>query len=156
MRDVSEIKRKKLEQLERACRKNGLPVTVQRRAVLEALLDRHDHPTVDQLFEDVKRRIPGVSRTTVYRVLETLVQLGVSRKTHHFEAAVRFDARTEHHHHLICNSCNKVVDWEDRSVGQVRLPDARRTGFKVVDYSVYFEGLCSDCQKKFSSASEKK
>ncbi|MGH7844128.1 MAG: Fur family transcriptional regulator [Candidatus Binatia bacterium] len=153
---LSKLKRKKLEELESACRRNGLPVTVQRRVILEALVERDDHPTVDQLFADVKNRIPGVSRTTVYRVLETLVQLGVSRKTNHFEATARFDANTDHHHHLICRSCNKISDLEDRSLDQFRLPEIRRSGFKVTDYSVYFEGLCPECQKNPPSSGRKK
>jgi Fur family peroxide stress response transcriptional regulator len=97
-----------------------------------------------------------VSRTTVYRVLETLVQLGVSRKTNHFEATARFDANTDHHHHLICSSCNKITDLEDRSLDQFRLPEIRRTGFKVTDYSVYFEGFCPECQKRPPSSVRKK
>ena len=154
--DLIKLKRKKLEELQATCRQNGLPVTVQRRVILEALIERDDHPTVDQLFADVKNRIPGVSRTTVYRVLETLVQLGVSRKTNHFEATARFDANTDHHHHLICSSCNKITDLEDRSLDQFRLPEIRRTGFKVTDYSVYFEGLCPECRKKPPSSPRKK
>ena len=153
--NLLQIKREKLEQLEKMCRQKGLPVTVQRRVVLEALVDRDDHPTVDQLFADVKDRIPGVSRTTVYRVLETLVELGVSRKTNHFAASARFDANTSHHHHLICTRCNRITDLEDRNLNSVRLPDARRTGFKITDYSVYFEGLCPECRKKSASASKK-
>lgn len=154
--DLAKVKREKAKQLEISCRQNGLPVTVQRRAVLEALIERDDHPTVDQLFVDVKSRIPGVSRTTVYRVLETLVQLGVSRKTNHFEATARFDANTEHHHHLICSGCNKISDLEDRNLIHSRFPNMRSTGFKITDYSVYFEGLCSKCQKKPSVSARKR
>ncbi len=52
----------------------GVPFTVQRRAVWESLARRKDHPTADDVFESVEERMPGVSRTTVYRSLETLVQ----------------------------------------------------------------------------------
>jgi Fur family peroxide stress response transcriptional regulator len=154
--DLATIKRAKTKQLEIACRQNGLPVTVQRRAVLEALIERDDHPTVDQLFASVKSRIPGVSRTTVYRVLETLVQLGVSRKTSHFEPIARFDGNTEHHHHLICSGCNKISDLEGHNQINFRFPDTRRLGFEVKDYSVYFEGFCSKCQKRTSVSARKR
>src|SRR5689334_23565694 len=46
--------------------------------------------------------MPGVSRTTIYRALETLVELGLARRTNHFEASARFDGNTDHHHHLVC------------------------------------------------------
>ena len=58
-------RRKKIERLEAKCHERGLPVTVQRRVIFDALLDRQNHPTIDQVYDDVKSRIPGVSRTTV-------------------------------------------------------------------------------------------
>jgi Fur family peroxide stress response transcriptional regulator len=140
-------KQEKFKRLETMCRRRGLPVTVQRRVIFGALLDRDDHPTVDQIFAQVKDRIPGVSRTTVYRTLETLVELGVADKTNHFEAVVRFDGNTDHHNHLVCLQCDKIVDFDDRPSSRLRLPDVRRTGFEIVDFSVYFKGLCPDCRK---------
>ena len=140
-------KQQKLQSLETLCRQRGLPVTVQRRVILDALVERDDHPTVDEVFEQVKERIPGISRTTVYRTLETLVELGVAKRTNHFEAATRFDGNTDHHHHLVCIRCGKVVDFDDPGLRALRLPDARRTGFEIVDFSVYFEGLCPQCRQ---------
>jgi Fur family peroxide stress response transcriptional regulator len=144
----SSAKHNKLEHFEVLCRQKGLPLTVQRRVVLEALLGRTDHPTVDQVFDEVKSRIPGISRTTVYRVLETLVRLGVARRTHHFEAAARFDGNVDHHHHLVCLGCERVVDLDDIGLDHFHLPDTRRSGFEITDYSVQFEGFCADCRKK--------
>jgi len=140
-------RQEKIGSLEAKCRERGIPMTVQRRAIFEALLDRQDHPTIDQVYEDVKDRIPGVSRTTVYRTLETFVDLGVSRKTSHVAAMVRFDGNVDHHHHLVCVRCDKVVDFDDPALSRLPLPDARRTGFEIVDFSVYLEGLCPDCKK---------
>jgi Fur family transcriptional regulator, peroxide stress response regulator len=140
-------KQKKFKLLESLCRRRGLPVTVQRRVILDALLDRDDHPTVDQVFEQVRARIPGVSRTTVYRTLETLVELGVAQKTNHFEAVARFDGNTDHHHHLVCVGCDKIVDCDEPSFSRLRLPEARRAGFDIIDFSVYFNGLCATCRQ---------
>src|SRR5580692_3385847 len=98
---------------EKLCREQGLPVTVQRRVILESLAGREDHPTADQVFEIVAPRLPGLSRTTVYRVLETLVELGVIHKASHLGSAARYDPNTQRHHHLTCLNCHKVVDMED-------------------------------------------
>jgi Fur family peroxide stress response transcriptional regulator len=144
---ISVGKEKSFKLFETLCRQKGLLLTVQRRIILEALLDRQDHPTVDELFASVKGRIPGVSRTTVYRVLETLVGLGVARKTSHFEAVARYDGNIDHHHHLVCVQCDKVVDFDDPAFSKLRLPDVRRTGFEIVDFSVYFEGVCPECRR---------
>lgn len=136
------------ELLETACRREGIPVTVQRRVIFSALVARNDHPTVDQIFAEVKDRIPGVSRTTVYRTLETLVRLRLVRRTHHFAASARYDGNMEQHHHLVCSACGKVVDLQDPAMTVSPMPDARRNGFTLVDYSVYFEGLCSECKRQ--------
>lgn len=152
MKGLTINKQNKFKRLETLCRERGLPVTVHRRVILDALLDRDDHPTVDQMFEQVKERIPGVSRTTVYRTLETLVDLGIAGKANHFEAVARFDGNTDHHNHLVCGQCDKIADFDDRVFGRFRLPDVRRTGFEIVDFSVYFKGLCPTCRQARAKA----
>jgi Fur family transcriptional regulator, peroxide stress response regulator len=125
-----------------------VPMTVQRRIVLEALARRDDHPTADQLLEDVREDFPSMSRSTVYRVLDTLVRIGLAVKTSHPGAAVRFDPTTERHHHLICLHCEKMVDLHEPELDALGLPDARRLGFEIRDYSIHFRGLCADCRRR--------
>ena len=142
----------KIAALEAACRAHGLPLTVQRRTILEVLAERTDHPTADQVFAAVRRRLPDVSRTTVYRVLDTLVRLGLAVKTPHPGASVRFDPRTERHHHLVCTACDRVIDLHAPELNALRLPDTRRLGFAADDFSLHIRGLCSDCQARRRSA----
>lgn len=137
----------KIDELKTLCRRHGLPLTVQRRVVLEALAGRTDHPTAERVLADVRERLPGVSRTTVYRVLDTLVRLGVAAKTCHPGAAVRFDPRTERHHHLVCIRCERVVDMDLPALNRLRLPDTRRRGFEIRDYSIHFRGVCTACRR---------
>jgi Fur family peroxide stress response transcriptional regulator len=122
-------------------------MTVQRRIVLEALSKRDDHPTADQLLEDIREAVPTLSRSTVYRVLDTLVRLGLAVKTPHPGAAVRFDPTTERHHHLVCLRCEKMVDLHAPQLDALGLPDARRHGFQIRDYSIHFRGLCATCRR---------
>jgi Fur family peroxide stress response transcriptional regulator len=137
-----------LSQLEAACRRHGVPLTVQRRVVLEALAGRTDHPTADQLLVDVRTRLPGVSRTTVYRVLETLVRLELAVKTCTPGSTVRFDPRTERHHHLVCLQCERVLDVHAPSLDALRFPTVRSAGFEISDYSVHFRGTCPECRRR--------
>lgn len=136
-----------LRAFEEMCRESGFPLTVQRRVILECILQRHDHPTADQVHEEVRARVPEISRTTVYRTLEALVQMGAIRRAHHLGPASRFDANVGHHHHLVCMRCNSVVDFEDPRLDQLPVPDQMRTKFQIMDYSVHYAGLCSACQK---------
>jgi Fur family transcriptional regulator, peroxide stress response regulator len=135
----------RLEGFEAECRRRGLALTVQRRAVFEELAHRRDHPTADQIYDAVHGRLAALSRTTVYRVLETLVEAGIARKVHHVDAVVRYDPVTERHHHLVCERCGQLVDLDDSVVPRMPLPDAKGTGFRIRDYSVSFTGLCAAC-----------
>lgn len=92
-------------------RERGLALTVQRRAVLADLAGRRDHPTADAVFERVRRRIPSLSRTTVYRVLEVLAAQGVIQRASHPGSAARYDPVGERHHHLVCVACERMADW---------------------------------------------
>lgn len=114
------------------------------------IADRKDHPTADRVFDAVKDQIPGVSRTTVYRVLELLVRLGIVNKIYQPGAAARFDPTTHPHHHFACSHCNKLIDVEDRSLSAIALPDISHLGFDVDESHVYFRGTCASCRAKLA------
>lgn len=135
----------KIRLMEERCRKNGLSLTIQRRAILENLSSRKDHPTADQIYAAIQDRVKGVSRTTVYRVLETFVQLGLAQKISNPEAKARFDADTSRHHHAVCSSCEKVIDIDSSSLPDIDLSRADLKGFQILDCSMVAVGLCSEC-----------
>jgi Fur family peroxide stress response transcriptional regulator len=136
----------KLNELESRCRIRGVPLTLQRRVIMEDLAGRYDHPTADQIYEAVLVDHPGISRSTVYRVLETFVQLGAAQKISNPEAKARFDADTRRHHHLVCHTCNQVADYTSEELDRIELPPEIGNGFAVVDYSLTITGLCNQCQ----------
>lgn len=138
----------RMRAFEERCRDAGFPLTVQRRVILETILLRNDHPTADQIHEALPARVPGISRATVYRTLESLVQLGAIGRAHHLGPATRFDANAGHHHHLVCVRCNRVTDFSDARLDALPLPDHTRTNFQTVGYSVHFTGLCGDCRQQ--------
>jgi Fur family peroxide stress response transcriptional regulator len=135
----------KMLELEQVCRTNGLPLTVQRRAIMGALAERRDHPTADQVFDTIRSRMPGVSRTTVYRVLETFVQHGIVHKINSPMARARFDADTVRHHHLRCTGCDAVSDLHDTTLDRLPLPSPGNGGFEIHDFTIDFTGRCSRC-----------
>ena len=126
-------------------------MTVQRRAILEELVGRRDHPSADQIFEAVGDRLPGLSRTTVYRVLEAFVHAGAARKVSHPDAVARFDPICERHHHLRCERCGRLFDLEDSEVRGFALPRSLGS-FLIRDYSINFTGICAGCRKSKRSA----
>ena len=124
-------KQRRIEFFETAHRRSGLPVTVQRRAVFEAILERRDHPAADQVFHAVHPRLPQLSRMTVYRILATLVSLGLLSKTCHPGSSARFDPKLHQHHHLVCLDCGDIIDLEDARLNKLPWPDVGHHGFQI-------------------------
>ena len=141
-------KRRRVERFESAHRESGLPVTLQRRAVFAAILERVDHPTADQVYEAVRARLPQISRMTVYRILATFVWLGLISKTCHLGSTARFDPKIHQHHHLVCLDCGGIIDLEEERLNRIQWPDVRRHGFEITDYHIHFRGRCARCREK--------
>jgi Fur family transcriptional regulator, peroxide stress response regulator len=153
--NFQDIRDAKRSEFETVCRNNGLALTIQRRTILDALVSRSDHPTVDQVYEDIKENLKGVSRTTVYRLLETFVSIGIARKISNPESKARFDADTKRHHHLTCIKCGKVLDLHDSTLDNLMPNTETLQEFEILDYSITFNGLCACCRNGIPKRAEK-
>ena len=140
-------KQRRLARFEAVHRESGLPVTIQRRAVFEAILDRQDHPTAEQVCRAVRQDMPQISRMTVHRILGTFVTLGLVAKTYHPGSAGRFDPKIHQHHHLVCLDCGAITDVEDPRLNQLPWPQVNSLEFTIQDYHVHFRGRCAGCQQ---------
>lgn len=135
----------KLDKFIDRCKSMGLKITPQRVAVYEVLLNREDHPTVEEVFNEVKKRYPFVSLATVYRTVETLEELGFVKRVAYWGGSIRYDANVEDHHHLICTRCGAIKDihldinWQ---------PPNYMEGYRVEKYSLHIYGVCPECQKR--------
>ena len=140
-------RRERIELFKRLCIERGERCTVQRRVILETVLELDNHPSADRVFESVVARYPDISRTTVYRALEHLSQMGVITKACHPGRVARFDPRLELHHHLVCLRCNQLIDFEDDDLNDLKIPDTSDLGFEVNDYRVQLRGICQQCRE---------
>ncbi|MCW8985682.1 MAG: transcriptional repressor [Thermoanaerobaculales bacterium] len=140
-------RKERIELFRRLCRERGERCTVQRRVILESVLDLDNHPSTDQIFDAVEDRLPGIARTTVYRALEHLARMGVITKACHPGHVARFDPRLELHHHLVCLRCNEFIDFEDDRLNQLTIPDTSALGFEVTDFRVQLRGICKSCRE---------
>jgi Fur family transcriptional regulator, peroxide stress response regulator len=140
-------KKERMERFFEAHREGGFPVTSQRRAVFEAILERLDHPTAEQLYREVRRELPQISRMTVHRILGAFASLGLVAKTCHPGSAARFDPKVDQHHHLVCMDCGSIIDVEDPRLDRLPLPKIKPRGFQIHDFNVHFRGRCASCVK---------
>lgn len=123
----------------------GLRVTPQRFAVYENLLNRIDHPTVEQLLVELNQAGPVSSQATIYNSLQALRQVGLVRQVLLEEGVVRYDANVAPHHHFRCHHCGHIEDipWEAfQGVAQSPL----RPGLRPDRYEVTVMGTCDRCQ----------
>jgi Fe2+ or Zn2+ uptake regulation protein len=125
-----------------------LRLTPQRRALLETLVASGDHPSAEQLYTRVHRKLPGLSRATVFRILEQLVSKGIIGKACHPGRGARYDVRTELHHHLVCLRCGSMTDFFDDVLDKIALPDTADYNFEKVDFRVQVRGYCKKCQRE--------
>ena len=135
-----------LDELTRRCRAAGMAVTPQRIAVYRALVASHDHPTPDLLHARVRDEMPSMSLATVYKALNALERIGLVNELAVFSEAARFDANLDHHHHLICTDCKKVIDYYDDDLSGIR--PGKIPGFVAESVAVRIVGKCSDCAAK--------
>lgn len=127
------------------CEAAGLALTESRRLILDVVLDLGTHPTADEVHAEATRRQPGIGRATVYRALEAFVGAGVLTKAAHPGAAVRYDGAVDPHHHMVCSRCNRILDFTDRDLDALRVPDTSKWDFVVSDVQVVLRGLCQQC-----------
>ena len=135
-------------------RQRGIPVTVQRLAILKAV-STHPHGTADSIAENVRAEIGVISRQAVYNALAVLVENGLLRRIQPAGSPALYENRVgDNHHHLICRQCSKTVDV-DCAVGHAPcLTAAQNSGFKIDEAEVVYWGTCPDCLKASTAASQ--
>jgi Fur family transcriptional regulator, peroxide stress response regulator len=124
-----------------------ISVTPQRLAVLGNLEGRRDHPTAEQIYQEVREHMPAISFNTVYKTLEVFCQKGLIIKVNPLHEVARYDIETGHHGHLICRDCHFIVDLPDEAAPAPPLSEELQAGFRLERHSLIFWGLCPQCQK---------
>jgi Fe2+ or Zn2+ uptake regulation protein len=133
--------------LRKALEETGHRYTEQRAAVYRFLFSTTSHPNADEVFQEVRSDVPGISLATVYKSLETLVSCGLAAKLSYSDGSARYDARTDPHHHARCIACGRVMDVSGQfSEGELSLLGEELNGFSVTGYRLELTGFCSQCR----------
>jgi Fur family ferric uptake transcriptional regulator len=133
-------------------------MTAARHAVLDALSARGEHLTAEEVFKAARRLYPNLGLATVYRTLELLTRIGLVSKFDTGDDRARYEfadpAGTKgHHHHLVCTSCRRIVDYKDFIKEETELLRrteeglAKKYGFRIDSHVIQFYGLCRDCAR---------
>ena len=135
-------------------------MTQQRQIILEAVRRLHSHPTADEVFLRVRKKLPRISMGTVYRNLDILSRTGIIKKIETSSPQMRFDGKTEDHYHITCMVCGSIQDVpaeeKDHNLKKLEKALGTTTDYSILGHNLEFIGLCSNCRREsISSLGEK-
>ncbi len=122
-------------------RNAGYRVTKQRTAVYQYLLSTDAHPTAETIHLSVRHRLPNISLATIYKAVDSLVDVGLVNRIQRGASSARYDAAVKDHAHYRCIGCDGVWDTT-----QYATPRGTPQAFEVVRVNVEFVGYCADCR----------
>jgi len=139
------------ERFEEYLQSRSKRVTQQRRALVDFIFARHDHFDADELIDSLGGRHDAekISRPTVYRTLNELVEAGLLRKmTLGGRAVYEHDYGYPQHDHLYCQICDKLIEFNSEELQEIREAVGREHNFRVTGHRLIITGVCHDCSRK--------
>ncbi|WP_444965120.1 Fur family transcriptional regulator [Pediococcus pentosaceus] len=133
-------------------RDNHIRITPQRRLVLEYLIEKRNHPTVETIFKAVNAKEPSLSLATVYNSLKLLVDQGLVIELTSSEDGIHYDYYGHLHFHVICVNCGKIIDVDypeyASDLAKIDRIAAKKTGYDIIANHIEVEGYCPECAQK--------
>jgi len=125
-----------------------LRMTRQRRVILEELRKVNTHPSADEVYEIVRKRLPRISLGTVYRNLEILSESGDIQKLEPGCSLKRFDGNPYEHCHIRCVHCDRIADAPMEADLEIDLGKVNSSDFEIIGHRLEFFGLCPECSDR--------
>ena len=127
-------------------REKGLRVTPQREAILDYLLSSDEHPSARQIWEAARKKLPGISLSTVYSSLADLSKLDLIKELEFNEMENRYEGNLAHHINLVCTRCGKISDYMTaHTIDMEQVRETTRFHASQSRFELY--GICADCSK---------
>ena len=130
-------------------------MTPQRKEILQIFVDSEEgsHLSAEEVHDLLREKDFDFGLATVYRTLELLNELGILNKVEFGDGRTRYELsaanpQLHQHHHLICLSCKKIIEFEDDLLDDLENLISKKSGFEIVNHEVKFFGYCSDCRKR--------
>ncbi|MBE0577355.1 MAG: transcriptional repressor [Desulfuromonadales bacterium] len=126
----------------------GLKSTHQRELILEEFLRAGSHLSTEDLYLRLRRKNPRIGYATVHRTLKLFAECGIAEQRNFGDGQARYEASAhdEHHDHLICVVCGKIVEFEDPRIEELQIEVAGGLGFSIERHRLELYGCCSDCR----------
>jgi Fur family peroxide stress response transcriptional regulator len=138
----------KLQSFFDRCRENGLKITPQRTAIYELLSDSKEHPTAEQIHEEIRKAYPNISFDTVNRTLKTFAAIGLTGIAEGYSKTRRYDPNLEGHHHIHCVKCREIFDFKSDDLDDLKIPAEIKKEYRILNKRVVLNAVCSRCRRK--------
>lgn len=129
-------------------KEHNVRITPQRYAILEYLTTTADHPTADDIYQNLIDNFPNMSVATVYNNLRLLTQMHLVNELKYGDTSSRFDFSSHNHYHAICSVCGKIKDIYYPGLDDVEEATESLTGYDVDTHRLEIYGVCPECQAK--------
>ncbi|MGC8977398.1 MAG: Fur family transcriptional regulator [Candidatus Ratteibacteria bacterium] len=137
----------------------GYRITIARKVIIDILYKTNEHLSAEDIFFAVHKEYPNIGLTTIYRTLELLVQMGLIHRFDFGDGRARYELAEgpkgkQHHHHLICTKCGRVIDYTDFIDEEIDLLKRTEKGlskkynFDITEHLIQFYGICDRCRRK--------
>ena len=127
----------------------GLKSTLPRIKILKMLeSNRKRHYSAEDVYKIMLERNESIGLATIYRVLTQFESAGLLIRHHFADRSVFELADTDHHDHMLCMECGKIIEFMDKSIEKAQLSIAKEHNFEIHDHSLYLYGKCSKCLNK--------
>ena len=131
-------------------KERGLRCTPERREILYGIFSIQRHFDADALYDYLKSQKSALSKATIYRSLPLFIKSGILKKSPPSQGRSQYELiyGLEHHDHLICISCNNIIEFKHDMIEKLQDQVCQEYGFRPVEHNLSIRGYCRECQKK--------
>jgi Fur family ferric uptake transcriptional regulator len=125
---------------------HSLKRTRQRDVILDVFLAAKGHVSSEDLYQTIRKKNPRIGYTTVYRTMKLFVEAGLAEERHFDDGVARYEVEQDHHDHLVCTKCGRIVEFESDLIEKTQTEIAAKYGFRILRHRHELYGHCSNCR----------
>lgn len=128
----------------------GMLASKQREQILDIFLKTEKHPTINDLYDRLRKKNPQISLATIYRTMKVICDAGLARETDFGGSTRRFEHKYKHQHHdhLVCLKCGRIIEVISSEIEKLQKKLAKKHKFEATRHRMEIFGLCKNCKSK--------